>query len=50
MPVMVSLTVIHTVIGAMLFAFSILLVLLCFRLVPHGGEVGAIARGEVTTA
>jgi heme A synthase len=43
MPVMVSLTVTHTVVGAILFAFSVLVVLMCYRLVPRGGEVAATA-------
>jgi heme A synthase len=43
MPVMVTLTVIHTVVGAILFAFSVLLVLMCYRLVPRSGEVAATA-------
>src|SRR5438874_3619691 len=43
MPVMVWLTVIHTVGGAILFAFSVLVVLMCYRLVPRGGEVAATA-------
>jgi cytochrome c oxidase assembly protein subunit 15 len=49
MPVMVTLTVIHTVVGAILFAFSVLVVLMCFRLVPRGREVAAPAPGQVTT-
>ena len=49
MPVMVWLTVIHTVVGAILFAFSILVVLLCYRLIPRRGEVGAAASRQVTT-
>jgi cytochrome c oxidase assembly protein subunit 15 len=49
MPVMVWLTVIHTVVGAILFAFSILIVLLCYRLIPRGKEVGAAAPRQVTT-
>jgi heme a synthase len=48
MPVMVTLTVIHTVVGAMLFAFSVLVVLVCYRLIPRGREVAARAPGEVT--
>lgn len=48
MPVMVWLTVIHTVVGAILLAFSVLVVLACYRLVPRGREVGATATGEVT--
>lgn len=49
MPVMVWLTVIHTVVGAILFAFSILIVLLCYRLIPRGKEIGAAAPRQVTT-
>ncbi len=49
MPVMVTLTVIHTVVGALLFAFSVLVVLACYRLVPRGREVAAIAPRQVTT-
>jgi heme a synthase len=44
MPVMVLLTVTHTVIGAILFAFSILIVLLCFRIVPRRGTVTSTSR------
>jgi len=47
MPMMVWLTVIHTVVGAILFAFSVLVVLMCYRLVPRSGEVAATAH-EVT--
>jgi cytochrome c oxidase assembly protein subunit 15 len=47
MPVMVTLTVIHTVVGAILFAFSILIVLLCYRLVPRG-EVTATSSRQVS--
>ncbi len=49
MPVMVWLTVIHTVVGAILFAFSVLVVLTCYRLIPRGGEVTATAPRQVTT-
>jgi len=49
MPVMVTLTVIHTVVGAILFAFSVLVVLMCYRLVPRGGEVTATAPGQAAT-
>jgi len=38
MPVMVTLTVIHTVLGAILFAFSVLIVLLCYRLIPRKSQ------------
>src|SRR5437899_12199703 len=48
MPVMVTLTVIHTVVGAILFAFSVLIVLICYRLVPHGREVAAPEPRQVT--
>jgi cytochrome c oxidase assembly protein subunit 15 len=48
MPVMVWFTVIHTVVGALLFATSIVAVLLCYRLVPRKREVlFATTRGEV---
>jgi cytochrome c oxidase assembly protein subunit 15 len=43
----VLLTVTHTVIGALLFAFSILIVLLCFRLVPRRGELAATSPSQV---
>jgi len=49
MPVMVWLTVIHTVAGAILFAFSVLVVLMCYRLVPRGGEVASTEPQQVTT-
>src|SRR2546427_288057 len=45
MPVMVWLTVTHTVVGAILFAFSVLLVLLCYRLIPSGREEAAAGPG-----
>jgi len=48
MAVVVWLTVIHTVVGAILFAFSVLVVLMCYRLVPRAGEVEATAT-QVTT-
>jgi hypothetical protein len=37
----VIVTVTHTVVGALLFAFSILIALICYRLVPRGREVAA---------
>jgi len=49
MPAMVTLTVIHTVVGAILFAFSVLVVLMCYRLSPRGSEVAATAPRQVTT-
>lgn len=48
-PVMVTLTVIHTVVGAILFAFAVLVVLLCYRLVPRRREVAAPEARQVTT-
>jgi hypothetical protein len=39
--------VIHTVVGALLFAVSILTILLTYRLVPRGGEVAVSSRGQV---
>ena len=48
MPVMVTLTVIHTVVGAVLFAFSILVALMCYRLVARGRE--AVATAPQVTA
>ena len=49
MPVMVWLTVIHTVVGAILFAFSVLIVLICYRLIPAGREVAEATPKQVTT-
>jgi hypothetical protein len=47
LPVVVA-TVVHTVVGALLFAASIVTVLLCYRLVPRKREVlFATTRGEV---
>jgi heme a synthase len=48
MPVMVTLTVIHTVVGALLFALSVVVVLICYRMVPRRGEVTAAAQRQVT--
>jgi len=48
MPAVVISTVVHTVVGAMLFATSILTVLVCERLVPRRREVLlATTKGEV---
>jgi heme a synthase len=44
----VIMTVTHTVVGALLFAFSILIALICFRLVQRRGEVAAAAQNQVT--
>jgi cytochrome c oxidase assembly protein subunit 15 len=43
----VLLTVAHTVLGALLFVFSILIVLICFRLVPRRREVAATSPSQV---
>lgn len=48
MPVMVWLTVTHTVVGALLFAVSILTILLCYRLVPRAKAVAVSTEGQVT--
>jgi len=44
----VWLTVTHTVVGALLFAFSIFVVLICWRLVLRSGEVAAARHDEAT--
>jgi heme A synthase len=43
----VIVTVTHTVVGALLFAFSVLIALICYRLVPRGREVAAAAPHQV---
>jgi heme a synthase len=47
MPLMVTLTVLHTVVGAILFGISILVVLLCYRLVPRKRELSAATQRPV---
>ena len=47
MPLMVTLTVLHTVVGAILFGVSILIVLLCYRLVPRRRELPAATQRSV---
>jgi heme a synthase len=47
MPLMVTLTVLHTVVGAILFGVSILIVLLCYRLVPRRRELPAAMQRPV---
>jgi len=48
MPVVVAFTVVHTVVGAILFAASVVTVLVCYRLVPRKREVlFATTKGEV---
>jgi len=49
LPVMVSLTVIHTVFGALVFGSSVLVALLCYRLVPRGTEV-VVAKEQQAAA
>jgi hypothetical protein len=46
MRVMIVLTVTHTVVGALLFAVSILTILLCYRLVSRAGEVVVSSHGR----
>ena len=47
MPRMVALTVLHTVVGAILFGVSVLIVLLCYRLVPRRRELPAATQRPV---
>jgi cytochrome c oxidase assembly protein subunit 15 len=47
MPVMITLTVVHTVVGALLFALSVIVVLVCYRLVSRRREVAAAAPRQV---
>ena len=47
MPLMVTLTVLRTVVGAILFGVSILIVLLCYRLVPRRRELPAATQRPV---
>ena len=49
MPVMVVLTVVHTVFGALVFASSILVVLMCYRLVPRQGTAAVPSRPQTAT-
>jgi len=46
MPVMVTLTVIHTVFGALVFASAILVVLMCYRLVPRRSAVAVASERQ----
>jgi heme a synthase len=48
MPLMISLTVIHMIVGTLLFGASILIVLLCYRLVPRRGMVTAASKRQAT--
>jgi cytochrome c oxidase assembly protein subunit 15 len=47
MPLMVALTVLHTVVGAILFGVSVLIILLCYRLVPRRRELPAATQRPV---
>jgi len=49
MPSMVFFTVIHTVFGALVFASSILVVLMCYRLVLRRGTVPVASRPQIAT-
>jgi heme A synthase len=48
MPLMVTLTVTHTVVGALVFAASVFIVLLCYRMVPRRRELAAATQSQVT--
>lgn len=48
MPAMVLLTVVHTVFGALLFAASILVVLMCYRVIPRRGAVTVPSEPQAT--
>ncbi len=45
-PLMVVLTVAHTVVGALVFAASVVILLLCYRVVPRRREVRAAAQSQ----
>jgi len=47
MPVMVTITVIHTVVGALLFAVAIVTILFCYRLVPRKGALAVSSNRRV---
>jgi cytochrome c oxidase assembly protein subunit 15 len=46
MPLTIALTVIHTVVGALVFAASVVIVLLCYRVVPRRRELAAAAHRQ----
>lgn len=46
MPLTVALTVTHTVVGALVFAASVVIVLLCYRVVPRRRELAAAAHSQ----
>jgi uncharacterized BrkB/YihY/UPF0761 family membrane protein len=45
-PLMIVLTVAHTVVGALVFAAAVVILLLCYRVVPRGREVRAVAQSQ----
>lgn len=49
MPLMVTLTVVHTVVGALLFGLSVAIVLVCFRLIPRTRAALSAEAREVAT-
>jgi cytochrome c oxidase assembly protein subunit 15 len=46
MPLTIALTVTHTVVGALVFAASVVIVLLCYRVVPRRRELAAAAHSR----
>lgn len=46
MPLTIALTVTHTVVGALVFAASVIIVLLCYRVVPRRRELAAAAHSQ----
>ncbi len=49
MPVMIWLTVVHTVFGAIVFGISVFVALICYRIVARRGTV-MVAKGQQVTA
>jgi hypothetical protein len=47
MPIMVTLTVTHTVVGALLFAVAVMTILFVYRLVPRKGELPVSSNQRV---
>ena len=45
-PLMIVLTAAHTVVGALVLAAAVVILLLCYRVVPRGREVGAVAQSQ----
>jgi cytochrome c oxidase assembly protein subunit 15 len=46
MPLTIALTVTHTVVGALVFAASVVIVLLCYRVVPRRKELAAASHSQ----